>query len=809
MPRRIARPRSLADPALRPSLALVFALVAATGAHAARPTPSRFTATAPEARPARALATSPYDASWIGYPLPNVGGTVYSMLPYGGSVVVAGSVSAFGTTRTRNIASWDGLSWHALGDGRSHTTNSLVNYGGQLVAAGFGPAASNTGPTINAWNGASWTPLGTAAGDVFAMVVLGTDLYVGGTFTSIDGVPALRIARWDGASWHAVGAGFATGSIVRALAVRGSTLIAGGTIAAHQGIAQWDGFAWAQVGAGLQNGASAGVVNALASDGSTVYASGTFTASGGSPVSRVAVWNGVTWTSLAGATVTSNALALYGGAPMATVLDAGVRRPQLWSGSAWQPFNQANVDPLCYALDGTTLYAAGFSSQGAGATPTTLPGFSSFDGAAWSPVQQAWSADMLGVNAVAYAAQEWHGALFVGGVFGYVGTGTNYLSSPGVARWDGSAWSAVGAGGQHFGLAVWNDSLVASVDGSAKIWNGSNWRKVQANQAGSYTFDTFANGLASYQGSLYVFGPTYAAPNNVPLYGVGRWNGSDWEAVGYGIDDPSGYAQVGVEWGAYLVIGGLFNSADYTPMRNLTYWDGVTYHDLGGGVNASVNSLFADGGDLFVGGSFTEAGAVPVHGAARWDGSNWHAMGSRAVHVDRFRSHGGTLYAVGGFLDDGSEEVDGVARWTGTEWQLLGSGATGFMNDLEFFGDDLYIVGAFTEANGHASRNFAKLPNASTLGVDPPAPHGTRLMLAPSPNPSRGAVRFSVTLPTAGRARLVIHDVSGREVARLIDGAHAAGTFSLAWEGRVAPGLYFATLEAAGERTTTRVARLQ
>ena len=808
MTRSSTRRRSLAAPGLRLGLALVLSLIAASSAHAARPTPLRFRA-AEETRSARPLATSPFDASWVGCPLPNVNGTIFSTLLFDGKVVAAGQASSFGTTPTRNIATWDGVSWQALGDGLSHPTYSLVNYGGRLVAAGFGPISGNTGPTIHDWNGASWTPLGTATGDVNAMAVIGSDLYVGGTFTSIDGVPASRLARWDGESWNAVGAGFAAGSTVRAMAVRGTTLIIGGTIAAYQGIAQWDGVALTQVGAGLQNGTAAGVVNALVSDGSTVYAGGTFNSSGGLPVTRVAVWKGANWSGLAGATVTSNALALYGGTPMATVLDAGVRRPQLWDGSVWQPFNHADVDPLGYALDGTTLYAGGPSSGNAGATPTTLQGFSSFDGATWSPVQQAWTPDMLGVNGTAYSAQEWHGDLFVGGVFAYVGTGTKYLSSPGVARWNGSEWSAVGTGGQYFFFTVWNDSLVASVDRSARVWNGSAWRNLRADQSGSFTFDTFGFGLAPYQGSLCVFGPTYAAPNDVPLYGVGRWNGSDWEAVGHGITDPNGFAQAGVEWGAYLVIGGQFNSADNRPVRNLAYWDGVAYHDLGGGVDGLAYTLAVEGGDLLVGGFFTEAGSVPVHGAARWDGSEWHAMGSRAVGVEKFRSHAGTLYGVGRFLNDADQEIDAVARWTGTEWQLLGSGASGGVYDLEFYGDDLYIAGAFAAANGHASRSFAKLPNVSTVGVDPPAPHGTRLALALSPNPSRGRVRLSVTLPVAGRARLAIHDVSGREVARLLDGEHAAGSFSLAWDASVSPGLYFATLSVAGERVSTRLVRFE
>jgi hypothetical protein len=72
------------------------------------------------------------------------------------------------------------------------------------------------------------------------------------SFTSAGGMPATRVARWDGASWSAVGDGFA------------------------------DGITW-----GLQ----------VFDDGNgpSLYATGTFTASGSTPVARIARWTGTSW----------------------------------------------------------------------------------------------------------------------------------------------------------------------------------------------------------------------------------------------------------------------------------------------------------------------------------------------------------------------------------------------------------------------------------------------------------------------------------------------------------------------------------
>jgi hypothetical protein len=54
--------------------------------------------------------------------------------------------------------------------------------------------------------------------------------------------------------------------------------------------------------------------------------------------------------------------------------------------------------------------------------------------------------------------------------------------------------------------------------------------------------------------------------------------------------------------------------------------------------------------------------------------------------------------------------------------------------------------------------------------------------------------------------------VRGRRIAVLGRGPWAAGPHTIAWNGRddgdrpVPPGVYFATLEAAGRRTTARFA---
>lgn len=84
----------------------------------------------------------------------------------------------------------------------------------------------------------------------------------------------------------------------------------------------------------------------------------------------------------------------------------------------------------------------------------------------------------------------------------------------------------------------------------------------------------------------------------------------------------------------------------------------------------------------------------------------------------------------------------------------------------------------------------------------------------PAPNPASHGVRLALTLPRPGRVAFDVLDAAGRLVwsAPAVD--RPAGAVTLAWDGRdargarVAPGLYFARVEALGETLTRRVIAL-
>jgi hypothetical protein len=77
-----------------------------------------------------------------------------------------------------------------------------------------------------------------------------------------------------------------------------------------------------------------------------------------------------------------------------------------------------------------------------------------------------------------------------------------------------------------------------------------------------------------------------------------------------------------------------------------------------------------------------------------------------------------------------------------------------------------------------------------------------------TPNPFNPSTTIEYALPHAGLVTLKVYNVLGEEVAVLITGDHAAGTFKATWDASDMPsGVYFYRL-TAGEYVQTKKAVL-
>jgi hypothetical protein len=503
----------------------------------------------------------------------------------GGAFTTAGGIPALG------VAKWSGTTWTApgvMGSGLSSVRSLAVFNDGRddkpaLYAGGEGPANH-----IAKWDGMSWSTFGGAGlsggqpTTVSALAVFddGTcgmpALYVGGDFTGAGGVAAKHVAKWDGSRWALVGKGneiegsayslatFDDGSGAgSALYVGGRFISAGGVLTNH--IAGWDGHDWSalagDVGSGIN---SSGWVAALTvfDDGSgtgpALYVGGPFTSAGGVLTDNVARWNGTTWSKLGdGVNGSVRAFAvfddesgagpsLYAGGYFTSAGGVPASKVAKWDGSSWSALGSGvtgTFSPFVYALavfddgSGPALYAGGDFTIAGGQKANYV---ARWDGTRWSALGNGISGSFGQVAVRALQVfDDGSGtgpALYAGGYF----DGAGGVQARGIARWDGSHWSAVGNGLRSTGVRA----MTVFDDGTG-------------------------GGSALYAGGEF----------NVPR-GIAKWDGSSWTPLGKGVGGIGGIpgqvlALSGFDEGLgtpALYAGGTFLSAGGLLENGIAKW---------------------------------------------------------------------------------------------------------------------------------------------------------------------------------------------------------------------------------------------
>jgi subtilisin family serine protease len=134
----------------------------------------------------------------------------------------------------------------------------------------------------------------------------------------------------------------------------------------------------------------------------------------------------------------------------------------------------------------------------------------------------------------------------------------------------------------------------------------------------------------------------------------------------------------------------------------------------------------------------------------------------------------------------------------------------------DLVGDPAEDVPGWDPYHGFGRVNLRRALEA-TVGVGA-AGHGTSsadLSLAVSPNPARRGTTATFTLPAAGSLRVSVHDVAGRTVRVLAEGARGAGTHVVSWDsradrgGELSAGVYFVRAECGGGVRVAKVTLLR
>ena len=618
------------------------------------------------------------------------------------------------------------------------------------------------------WNGSyyDYHATGCTVGSVLAVAQRGTNIYIGGSFSSVGGQSLQYLARWNGQNWAAPWTDQPNGWVyslaydgTQHLYVGGSFSAAGTTDLSNVG--RLNGFNWEGLGdvGGLVQGTN-GLVRQIEVGGEGIYVAGQFSTAGGEAgVGNVARWlpgsgswtplgNGISWApGVLSMSVGSGAVWVAGSFTDANIPAKGAAFFDL-GGSGWQSPGDPN------SMSGSGVFEVDLTGGNRVFARGDFTNFGDPDTrrvAEWVPIPGDW-------RALPNIEDAYDPTLFSIGQ-AILATQSNFFyfdqrSDPqeadlpvyhgGIARFDGTNWHGLGqgfgdwgsGGDGHFVSAIYEHEEETFVGGSfpnagdalhegLARWKNNDWVGA-GNPLGNNGGLVIVRDFTTHQGNLVMAG-CFETSGATTLNNVGRWNGSNWVALGGGVS-PSGcfstvddfYSGKGVHAllpaGAELYAGGSFGGAG-SPGDNLVRWNGAAWSEVGGGTNGSVADLAMSGANLYAAGIFTRVNnnSTNVKRIARWNGAMWDSLGGgmdggtpQYEGVYALAIMGGSLYAAGDFTTAGGVAANNIARWDGSSWHPLGDGVDGAVFDLEVVGTDLYATGRFSEADGNSAPGIAR-----------------------------------------------------------------------------------------------------
>lgn len=602
------------------------------------------------------------------------------------------------------------------------------------------------------------------------MLAVGTNLYVGGAFTTTGISNTAGVARWDGTNWSSVGGGI--NGAVFALATDGTNLYAGGSFSSAGGVvatnlAKWDGTNWSSIGAlhlpGMANPARA-IVHDLLWD-QELYAAGMFTQAGATAATNIARWDGQTWHALGDGlgefrdgdgifevySLTKHSGQLYAGGLFHRSGGIAVTNLARWDGAAWEQVGGGVTggDFQVYWFDGVSGYPLSGVVFSLSSSPAGVIAGGIFTSVGNTP------ANNIGL----WDGTNWHaiGGVTDGAVYRIVGEGTNHfiagifstiggIPASGIAKWSGANWSNLGQGIIGAGIALANSGTNIYLGGEFQVaggqaaghiarWNGSDWMALTAGDCTAPSSRVSSLAFSS-AGQLYAAG-SFISAGKVRLNRVGRYDGTNWHALGQGFTELNIHSVSVV--GTNVYVKGYFNRPA-SGIRNLARWNGSDWVSLGlgldnDGYDPTINSLAAGISNLFVAGNFKTAGGISVTNLARWDGEQWHSLNyypspyysfTSVSSIDALATRDDDLF-IGERTDTYVGESSFILRvksWQGGDWTQVGGNiqfaTPPSISSMVWVGTNLYVTGNFIATNGFFATNALCWNGVNWTGVNHP-----------------------------------------------------------------------------------------
>jgi trimeric autotransporter adhesin len=727
-------------------------------------------------------------------------GVTFSTLPVGASIINTWSVGMSANASVVLVAvyggavhvSRDGGSSFAVADSTPRTYSRAAVSGNGLVMVALVTPPSPQVPgsvRLSRDGGLTWTTALSGGGDYRGQPSLSED---GATIVLADFGAGLRISNDAGATWALREPGLdwfptaisGNGSLVLAAVYNGRLALstdAGVSFTTVNGSAGSTPRPWYGV--------------AISDDGMYIAA-----VSSDDVLAGAGSGNGIPWTS-------SDGGATWRG-------DLGAE-PQSWTGMC----SSRDGRRLAATVDGGSFFTFRYpgpanssalpsASSGPSPTPSVTPPPPVSDPPLSLVPLPSSSSGGLGIGGSVSAVLEWNGVSYVGGTFTTLSD--SVTSAKYIAAWDGSAWSALGAGSSNgvgnsvralcvFGGKLYVGGLFTTlgdgVTSASRIaaWDGSDWSTLPSGVGNGVSSDVLA--LSVFAGKLYVGGQfTSLGDGATTARRIAAWDGSAWSTLGMGENNGvSGGVLALTVFSGRLFVGGSFIALGdgTTSARSIASWDGAAWSNLtvgrNNGVLGVVNALSVFAGKLYVGGSFATLGdgTTSANRIAEYNGSTWANLtvvvgrsNGLAGTVSALSVFAGRLYMGGSFtaLGDGVTPAKYIAAWDGASWSNLTAGTSdglsgGSVSALSVIGPTLAIGGSFTTfGDGVTPAHFITVWSAASSSFV------ARAFRSPS-QPSAGLVGAVRSIaPFAGRMYV------GGSFTTLGDGS-ASPKYVAAWDG--------------------------
>lgn len=328
--------------------------------------------------------------------------------------------------------------------------------------------------------------------------------------------------------------------------------------------------------------------------------------------------------------------------------------------------------------------------------------------------------------------------LYVGGSF-INGGG---IGARGIASWNGSNWDTLGRGldnyppspgsttnGYPLAMCRYNNELYigggfmqAGTVNSAIIakWNGLAWSVVPSG------FNGIITGMIKYNADLYVCGE-FDSVAGIQANGLAKWNGSSWSNVNSFPNYNATLSSINYIFSMAVFQGHLYVAGNFEGLsgrKEIVYWNGTQWQSLGTGILgmfSEVSCIAVYKNELYAGGTFTASEGNAGNYIQKWNGTTWSDVGGgvmgaaggngqiydmKVIHND--------LYVVGAFSEAGGIHAEKIAKWDGNQWCGFGDSIYSNIGKIENFHDSIFVGGMFT-INADTVNSIAKWTGGNYL----------------------------------------------------------------------------------------------